>query len=56
MEKVLISGASGLLGSALLEKIVNTKMYEVYAVTTNKSRITLKGNFSIKCCDLRVEE
>lgn len=56
MKKVLITGASGLLGKALLRCLKDKKEYQVYAVTTRAERLADYPYVNVIECDLEVEE
>lgn len=56
MKKILITGASGLLGKAVLRQLKEYKEYQVYAVTTNKRNIGTHACTHVIACDLTVEE
>lgn len=55
MKKVLITGASGLLGKAVLRHLINTKKYDVFAVTTNVKHLEHFAGITIIECDLTRE-
>lgn len=56
MKKILITGASGLLGKAVLRQLKEYKEYQVYAVTTNEKHIEADACIHVAACDLAVEE
>lgn len=47
MEKLLITGASGLLGKSILRKIITYNEYDVYAVTTNTDKLKSFENVNV---------
>ena len=51
--KVLITGASGLLGKAVLKVITKRDEYQVYAITTSKAKLQSVENVIVYECDLR---
>lgn len=55
MKKVLITGASGLLGKAILRRLKEEKNYEVYAVTTKQENLIGYEYANITLCDLTDE-
>lgn len=55
MKKVLITGASGLLGKAVLRQMEEKKEYEVYAVTTKQENLRGYDHAHITLCDLSDE-
>lgn len=55
MKKVLITGASGLLGKAVLRQLEEKKEYEVYAVTTKQENLIGYNHAHITLCDLSDE-
>lgn len=56
MSKVLITGASGLLGRAVLRRLKDKKEYDVYAVTTKASRLSEYTYVNVVVCDLTSED
>ena len=51
--KVLITGASGFLGKAVLKVITKRDEYQVYAITTSKAKLQSAENAIVYECDLR---
>ena len=52
MKKIIITGASGLLGKEVLKKLKRLNEYEVYAVTTKKEHLADFLSFNIVEADL----
>ncbi len=56
MKKILITGASGLLGKAIIEKMLESSDYQIYAATTNKKKLEQFERIEIIETDLLVSE
>lgn len=56
MKKVLITGASGLLGKAIIRELLEDDQYEILAVTTNKNRLEQFSNIEIIETNLLMSE
>lgn len=56
MKKILITGASGLLGKAVLRRLKDKKEYQIYAVTTRAERLADYPYVNVVECNLEVEE
>lgn len=56
MKKILITGASGLLGKAVLRQLKGKEEYEAYAVTTDAGRLKDYKYVHPVVCNLTVEE
>lgn len=56
MKKILITGASGLLGKAVLRQLKKHTEYEIYAVTTNVKHLEKYTYTHVLACDLTIEE
>ena len=55
MKKLLITGASGLLGKAVLKQLEEQMKYEVYAVTRTGGHLKDHTNIHVIECDLGIE-
>lgn len=56
MKKVLITGASGLIGKEIISKMLESNDYEIYATTTNKKNLEQFERIKIIETDLLVSE
>lgn len=52
MKKILLTGASGLLGKSVLKELINNYNYNIYAITTNPDKLKQYENINIIKCDL----
>lgn len=55
MKKILITGASGLLGKAVLKQLKGRMEFEVYAVTRYQRRLEEHTDIHVIECDLAIE-
>jgi nucleoside-diphosphate-sugar epimerase len=52
MEKVLVTGASGFLGQAIVKKLSNEKKWEIYALASGRHPVDFLSGIKKAYCDL----